>query len=111
MSEKTYLNVRILVLTLFIIYCFPSFTMGEKDELERIIILGFPGGSEVKVSASNAGDPDSIPGSGRKWQPTLAFLPGESHGRRSLVGYSPRGRKASDTTEQLHFHLLALRFP
>ena len=25
----------------------------------------------------------------RKWQPTLVFLPGESHGRKSLVGYSP----------------------
>ena len=35
--------------------------------------------------------------------PTPVFLPGESHGRRSLVGYSPRGRKESDTTEQLHF--------
>ena len=30
------------------------------------------------------------------------FLPGESHGQRSLVGYSPRGRKESDTTERLH---------
>ena len=29
----------------------------------------------------------------RKWQPTPVFLPGESHGRRSLVGYSPRGSK------------------
>ena len=29
----------------------------------------------------------------RKWQPTPAFLPGESHGQRSLVGYSPWGRK------------------
>ena len=65
---------------------------------------GFPGGSEVKVSASNAGDPDSIPGSGRKWQPTLAFLPGESHGRRSLAGYSPWSHKESDMTERLHFH-------
>ena len=36
----------------------------------------------------------------RKWQPTAAFLPGESHGQRSLAGYSPRGRKESDTTEQ-----------
>ena len=40
----------------------------------------------------------------RKWQPTPVFLPGESHGRRSLVGYSPRGHKESDTTETLHFH-------
>ena len=27
----------------------------------------------------------------RPWQPTPVFLPGESHGQRSLVGYSPRG--------------------
>ena len=39
----------------------------------------------------------------RKWQPTPAFLPGKSHGRRNLVGYSPWCRKESDTTEQLHF--------
>ena len=38
---------------------------------------------------------------GRKWQLTPVFLPGESQGRRSLTGYSPRGRKESDTTEQL----------
>ena len=35
------------------------------------------------------------------WQPTLAFLPGKSHGERSLVGYSPWGCKELDTTEQL----------
>ena len=37
-------------------------------------------------------------------QPTPLFLPGESHGQRSLVGYSPWGRKGSDMTEQLYFH-------
>ena len=31
-------------------------------------------------------------------------MPGESHGRRSLVGASPWGRKESDTTERLHLH-------
>ena len=35
----------------------------------------------------------------RKWQPTPVFLPGKSHGQRSLVGYSPWGRKELDTTE------------
>ena len=35
----------------------------------------------------------------RKWQPTPVFLPGESHGWRSLVGCSPWGRTESDTTE------------
>ena len=42
----------------------------------------------------------------RKWQSTPALLPGKSHGRRSLVGYSPRGRKELDTTKRLHFHFL-----
>ena len=37
----------------------------------------------------------------RKWQPTPAFLLGESHGHRSLVGHSPCACKESDTTEQL----------
>ena len=70
----------------------------------------FPGGSEVKAYACNAGDPGLIPGWGRS--------PGEGNGNplqysclgnpmdlRSLVGYSPQGRKESDTTERLHFHL------
>ena len=35
----------------------------------------------------------------RAWQPTSVFLPGESHGQRSLVGYSPWGHKELDTTE------------
>ena len=35
----------------------------------------------------------------RAWQHTLVFLPGESHGQRRLVGYSPWGHKEQDTTE------------
>ena len=69
----------------------------------------FPGGLDGKESACNAGDPGSIPWVGkilwrRKWQPILVFLPGESHGQRGLVGYSPCGGKELDTTEQLSFH-------
>ena len=37
----------------------------------------------------------------RKWQPTPVFLPGKSHGQRSLAGYSPWGHKELDTTERL----------
>ena len=37
----------------------------------------------------------------RKWQSTPALLPGKPHERRSLMGYSPRGREESDTTERL----------
>ena len=73
------------------------------------IVKSFPGGSEVKASACNVGDQGLIPGLRRfpwrrKWQPTAVFLPGESHGRRT-VSYSPRGRKESDMTEQLTLHL------
>ena len=51
--------------------------------------MSFPGGSDYKEFARNAGDPGSIPGSGR------------SHGQRSLMGRSPRGHKDTDTTERL----------
>ena len=37
----------------------------------------------------------------RAWQPTLIFLPGESHGQRSQAGYGPQGHKESNTTEPL----------
>ena len=40
----------------------------------------------------------------RQWDPTPVLLPGKSHGRRSLVGYSPWGREELDVTERLHFH-------
>ena len=40
----------------------------------------------------------------KKWQPTPVLLPGKSHGRRSLVGYSPWGLEESERTERLHFH-------
>ena len=75
--------------------------------------IGFPGGSEVKVSASNAGDPGLIPGFDpwvgkipwrRKWQSILVFLPGKFHRQRSLAGYSPWGRKELATTERLSMH-------
>ena len=61
----------------------------------------------VKNPPANAGelrDAGSIPGSGRSpgrgnGNPTPVFLPGESHGQRSLAGYSPQGRKELDTTK------------
>ena len=42
----------------------------------------------------------------KEWLPTPVFLPGEFHGQRNLVGYSPWGCKGSDTTEQLTFTCL-----
>ena len=65
---------------------------------------GFPGGSDRKASAYNVGDPGSIPGLGRSSGEGNGnpLLPGKSHGRRSLVGYSLWGCKESDMTERLH---------
>ena len=67
---------------------------------------GFPDGSVVKNLPAKAGDvrdATSSPGSGRYpgGQPTPVFLPGESHGQRSLVGCSPWDCKELDTTERL----------
>ena len=72
--------------------------------------MGFPSGSDSKESACKVGDLGLIPGLGRfpwrrAWQPTPVFLPGESHGQRSLEGYSPWGYTESDTTEQLTLFL------
>ena len=44
----------------------------------------------------------------RQWQPTPVLLLEKSHGRRSLVSFSPWGLKESDTTERLHFHFSLL---
>ena len=68
--------------------------------------MGFPGGSDGKESAWNAGDLNSIPGllryTGEGNGTLLQYsLPGESHGQRSLANYSPWGHKESDMTEQL----------
>ena len=72
------------------------------------LYLGLSGGSYGKESAYNVGDwgliPEFDPCVGkipwrRNWQPTPVFLPGESHGQRSLAGYGPWGRKESDTSE------------
>ena len=69
--------------------------------------VGFPGGSVGKESACNSRDVGehefnprlrNIPWR-RTWQPTPIFLPGESHGQRSLAGYCPWGDKELDTTE------------
>ena len=51
----------------------------------------------VKNQPANAGGLGSTPGSGRslekKWQSTPVFLPGKSHGQRSLAGHSPQDSK------------------
>ena len=68
--------------------------------------VGFPGGSDGEESACNSGDLSLIPGlersSGRGHGNPLQYSCLENpHGQRSLVGYSPRGRKERDMTERL----------
>ena len=68
--------------------------------------MGFPGGSDCKESTCNAGDLGSIPGLGRSpggmHGNLLQYSCLEnSHGQKSLVGYSSWGHKESYMTEQL----------
>ena len=59
--------------------------------------------AQMVESTCNTVGTGEVPESGRywwrQWQPTPVFLSGESHGQRSLVGYSPWGHKKMDTTE------------
>ena len=55
-----------------------------------------PGMQETQVQCLGWEDPWR-----RKWQPTPVFVPEEFHRQRGLMGYSPRGCKESDMTEQL----------
>ena len=70
------------------------------------MVSGFPGDSVVKNppqwrrSRFNPGV-GQIPRR-RKWLPTPVFLPGKSHGQRSLGGYSPRSHEELDTTYWLN---------
>ena len=71
-------------------------------------VMGFPGSSVVKnllQCRRCSFDPWvwKMPWR-RKQQSTPVFLSGKSHGHWNLVGYSPKGHKESDTTEQLSTH-------
>ena len=91
------------------------FVMGNQSyqlyPLWRVVqsLLDFPDGSASKESTRNAGgtsrhrfDPwGNKISCRRKYQPIPVFSPGKSYGQSSLAGYSPRGCKESDMTEQL----------
>ena len=66
--------------------------------------MGFPGAPSGKESAGDIGSFNPWVGKipwRKKWQPTPVFLPGRSHGQRSLAGCSPGGQKESDMTGRL----------
>ena len=80
----------------------------EREIDDSIREKDFPGGSDGKASVYNAGDLGSSPRLGRSpgegnGNPFQYYLPGKSHGQRSLVGYSLWGHKEADTTERVHF--------
>ena len=84
--------------------------MPWKPLLNRRALSGFSGGSAVEKLPANARRPrfhpcvQKIPWR-RKWQPTPIFLPGKSHGQRSLAGCSPWGCKELDMNDRLTFML------
>ena len=94
---------------LFFIVSKIAFTSQGENIYIYHLKLGLPWWLSSKESAFNAGDTGdmgSIPGLeripwSRKWQPNPVFLPGESHGLRSLADYSPWRFKKPDTTEWL----------
>ena len=74
-----------------------------------MLTMGFPGGSDRKESACNAGYLGLIPRLGRSLggghsNTTPVFLSGESPWTKSLAGYSPWACKESDMTERLSTH-------
>ena len=88
----------------FLMFCFCMYLL-----LKYCWFMGFPGGASGKETAWNAGDKSLIPGMGRSpgegnGNPLQYSCLENPHGQRSLVGYSPWGRKESDTTESLSMH-------
>ena len=70
-----------------------SISICQKPVHSHGLLQGFPGDSDGKESVCSAGDPGAIPWVGkiswrREWQPTPEFLPGESHGWKSLASYT-----------------------
>ena len=77
-------------------------------------LLGLPWWLRMKRSCLQCRRPRSDPWVRkipwrREWLSTPMFLPGESHGQRSLAGHSPWGRRKSDTTERLALSLFSLQ--
>ena len=90
-SLLTFFIIGLLMLKRPILGCWWASLVAQR--LKRL-----PAVKEIWVRSLGREDPWR-----RKWQPTPVFLPEESHGRRSLVGYSPRGRKECDTTDLTFF--------
>ena len=109
---RSYNECCVIYIVQFYLYILlTEFSSGLTKRLRKKVILwGYPSGSDGKESTCQCRRPRFNPWVGKipcrkKWQPTLIFLPGKPHQQRTLVGYSPWGCKESDTTEQLTYYL------
>ena len=113
---------------IFLSWCYIVFSVNQMRKLEPRVasgqevipelglnsnVYGLPWWLHGKESAYNAGDFGFHPWVikfpwRRKWQLTAVFLPGESHGQRSLTGYGSLDHKESDTTESLTLSMYTL---
>ena len=102
-SPKDRLNrsLPVLQLQVFFLYWLISINIYTYSGASQVVLVV----KNLPASAGDIRDTGLIPGLGRKvpwrkaWQPTAVFLPGGTHGQRSLADYSPWGRKELDTTE------------
>ena len=82
-------------------FCNPA--LCDWTSLVAQMVKNLPAMQEIWVQPLGWEDPLE-----KEWLPTPVFLPGEFHGQRNLAGYSPLGRKESDTTEQLTYFTLSV---
>ena len=75
-----------------------SFSGRRGGQMTKRLRIHLPMQETQEIWVRSLGQKDPL---WRKWQPTPVLLPGESHGQRSLAGYSPRDSKELDITKQL----------
>ena len=107
--KEDFRAMKLLFDTVIIDTCYYTFVQTHRMYHTKREPWGFPGGSDSKkllamqeTQVQPLGQEDPL---GREWQPTPIFLPGKSHGLRSLKGYSPWGHKEKDMTERLTLSL------
>ena len=101
---SSYLNVFILRILLFLFFNIANHLHCFASIYQILGLRWWLGGKEPTCQCRRCGFElwvEKIPGR-RKWQPTPVSLTGESHGQKSLVGYSPWGCKESGMTERTH---------
>ena len=99
------------------VWVFTSLQNGDTDMFSTLVrmILGLPSRCSGKESACQCRRLGFDPWVGkilwRKWQPTPVLLPGKSHGQRSLVSYSPWGRRVGHDRAHTYVQVCAWLSP